>query len=91
MRRVNAAAAAATISLAIIAASPAHAQVTVFEGARLIVGNGRISRSNKSVKNSFRSRITSPHHSSASNQIKVVEGNVRSSEYLMDALIKELS
>ena len=43
MRRVNAAAAAATVALGILAGSyvPARAQVTVFEGARLIVGDGR--------------------------------------------------
>lgn len=44
MRRVNAAAIAATSAFAVFAgfAAPAHAQVTVFEGARLIVGDGRV-------------------------------------------------
>jgi imidazolonepropionase-like amidohydrolase len=48
MRRVNAAAAATTVTLAVLSgfAAPTHAQapasgVTVFEGARLIVGDGR--------------------------------------------------
>ena len=42
MLRVNAAVAAATITLAAVAGCPAHAQVTAFEGARLIVGNGSV-------------------------------------------------
>ena len=43
MRRLNAAAAATTVALGILAglSVPARAQVTVFEGARLIVGDGR--------------------------------------------------
>ena len=43
MRRLNAVAVAATVALGILAvlAVPARAQVTVFEGARLIVGDGR--------------------------------------------------
>ena len=43
MRRLNAAAVAATFALCILAvlSVPARAQVTVFEGARLIVGDGR--------------------------------------------------
>jgi imidazolonepropionase-like amidohydrolase len=42
MRRVNATAAAAAVGLAILVAlsTPAHAQVTAYEAARLIVGNG---------------------------------------------------
>jgi imidazolonepropionase-like amidohydrolase len=44
MSRVNAAAAIATINLSLLAglASPAFAQVTAYEGARLIVGDGRV-------------------------------------------------
>ena len=43
MRRLNEAAVAATFGLGILAvlSVPARAQVTVFEGARLIVGDGR--------------------------------------------------
>ena len=44
MRRVNVAAATATLALALLAGLvvPARAQVTAFEGARLIVGDGRV-------------------------------------------------
>src|SRR6184192_713166 len=42
MRRMNAVTVAATFALGIATlASPAYAQVTAFEGARLIVGDGR--------------------------------------------------
>ena len=43
MRRLNAAAVAATVALGIFVglSVPARAQVTVFEGARIIVGDGR--------------------------------------------------
>ena len=42
MRRLNLAAAAATVTATVLVgvAGPAHAQVTAYEGARLIVGNG---------------------------------------------------
>jgi len=44
MRRVNVVPVAATVALAVLAgfAVPAHAQTTAFEGARLIVGDGRV-------------------------------------------------
>ena len=43
MRRLNAAAVAATFALGILVglSVPVRAQVTVFEGARIIVGDGR--------------------------------------------------
>ncbi len=40
MRRVNAAAIAAAMAAAVVSGSPARAQVTVYEGARLIIGDG---------------------------------------------------
>src|SRR5688572_23119026 len=42
MLRVSVAAAAITITFAAFASSPAQAQVTAYEGARLIVGNGTV-------------------------------------------------
>ncbi len=44
MRRVSPAAVAATIALGVLAglAGPAYAQVTAYEGARIIVGDGRV-------------------------------------------------
>ena len=51
MRRVNPVALAATIALGVVAgfAFPARAQVTAFEGARLIVGDGRAPIENATV------------------------------------------
>src|SRR5258708_39854485 len=51
MRRMNTFAVAATIALGVLAgfSGPVHAQVTVFEGARLIVGDGRAPIENATI------------------------------------------
>jgi imidazolonepropionase-like amidohydrolase len=51
MRRVNLLAAAATIALGVLStiAVPANAQVTAYEGARLIVGDGRAAIENATI------------------------------------------
>src|ERR1043166_356878 len=50
MRRLNAFAAAATVAAVLFAGfAPAQAQVTAFEGARLIVGDGRAPIENATI------------------------------------------
>jgi imidazolonepropionase-like amidohydrolase len=49
MRRTNLFAVIATFALAVLAAIPARAQITAFEGARVIVGDGRPAIENATV------------------------------------------